>query len=519
MAGYLPLTGGTLTGFLTGTSAELWTNINAHDYGPALTLHGSIYTSEANLLLRSSTGYGNFLGFSDQSKSAGLQRWNFGVENDTLQIQANSASDGIGGTLVFKLSRNGNLTIPGTLTASSLSGNSATATQLATPRTISTTGDGAWSTSFDGSANVTGKLTLATVNSNVGSFGSGYQVPYITVNAKGQVTAVANYNISISHSQINDWSTATSSFLTANQSISLKGAVTGSGTTSIATSFDNTHLAGIDQELTTTSSPTFGSASLGTWVGGNSYSWTGFTGYNSTTWSGFMQNSVETLIGALSGGSVSLAVAQTRLLTISGSLVSTTLPLTVAGLITANGGISGNLTGHASLDIPLTGSSAITGALIPNGSTYTLGNSSNRWQVFGNVVSASAGFEGNLAGNVTGNVTGSASLNLLLAGGDLSGHLGLKYTQVTGSSSYAVSHSDCGTIIFQNNTYGVNITLGTNNNVGDWIISCSNGGINISGVSAKYKGVTYTNSASLASVTANVGVLKCLWDGTYWWIG
>jgi len=91
------------------------------------------------------------------------------------------------------------------------------------------------------------------------------------------------------------------------------------------------------------------------WVGGNNYSWTGFTGCNSTTWSGYMQSSIETLIGALSGGSISLAVAQTRVLTISGSLVSTTLPLTVAGVITASGGITGTLTGHASLDIPLAG--------------------------------------------------------------------------------------------------------------------------------------------------------------------
>lgn len=138
-----------------------------------------------------------------------------------------------------------------------INANAATASKLAAARTIAMSGDGTWSTSFDGSANATGALTLATVNSNVGSFGSGYQVPYITVNAKGQVTAVANYNITIPHTQISDWSTATSSFLTASQAISLKGAVTGSGTTSIATSFANTHLAGINQDLSTASSPTF----------------------------------------------------------------------------------------------------------------------------------------------------------------------------------------------------------------------------------------------------------------------
>lgn len=45
--------------------------------------------------------------------------------------------------------------------------------------------------------------------------------------------------------------------------ISLTGAVAGSGTTSIATTFANAHLAGINQDLTTTSLPTFSQITLG----------------------------------------------------------------------------------------------------------------------------------------------------------------------------------------------------------------------------------------------------------------
>ena len=83
----------------------------------------------------------------------------------------------------------------GTITAA-LSGNATTATTLATGRTIGMTGDVSWtSASFNGSANVTGTSTLATVNSNVGSFGSSTAVPVITVNAKGLVTAVSTSNI------------------------------------------------------------------------------------------------------------------------------------------------------------------------------------------------------------------------------------------------------------------------------------------------------------------------------------
>jgi hypothetical protein len=69
------------------------------------------------------------------------------------------------------------------------------ALKLTTPRTIEATGDATYSASFDGSANVSAAITLATVNSNAGSFGSASSIPAITVNAKGQVTAVSTNSI------------------------------------------------------------------------------------------------------------------------------------------------------------------------------------------------------------------------------------------------------------------------------------------------------------------------------------
>ena len=63
------------------------------------------------------------------------------------------------------------------------------AATLTTGRTISITGDLAYtSTSFDGSANVTAAGTLATVNTNVGSFTN----TSLTVNAKGLITAASS---------------------------------------------------------------------------------------------------------------------------------------------------------------------------------------------------------------------------------------------------------------------------------------------------------------------------------------
>lgn len=73
----------------------------------------------------------------------------------------------------------------------SINGNAATATALATGRTISITGDISYtSPSFDGSGNVTAAATLPTVNSNVGTYTK------VTINAKGLATAGATASLS-----------------------------------------------------------------------------------------------------------------------------------------------------------------------------------------------------------------------------------------------------------------------------------------------------------------------------------
>ena len=70
------------------------------------------------------------------------------------------------------------------------------AATLTTGRTIGITGDITYtSPSFNGSGNVTAAATLATVNSNVGSFGSATSIPVVTVNAKGLVTAVSTATV------------------------------------------------------------------------------------------------------------------------------------------------------------------------------------------------------------------------------------------------------------------------------------------------------------------------------------
>lgn len=98
--------------------------------------------------------------------------------------------EAIGGKGAF-VGLTGDQTIAGTKTFSntitgSISGNAGTSTKLATARDIAISGDLSWTVNFDGSSNVTAAGTLATVNSNVGTYTK------LTVNGKGLVTAASS---------------------------------------------------------------------------------------------------------------------------------------------------------------------------------------------------------------------------------------------------------------------------------------------------------------------------------------
>lgn len=111
------------------------------------------------------------------------------------------------------------VTIGGALNVTgAISGNASTATSLATSRDFSISGDiTAPSVSFDGTANVGLVSTLATVNSNVGSFGGASVVGTFTVNGKGLITAAADTSIAITSSQVTDFTTEVSAVVDARE--------------------------------------------------------------------------------------------------------------------------------------------------------------------------------------------------------------------------------------------------------------------------------------------------------------
>lgn len=185
-------------------------------------------------------------------------------ESGTLTLSASGATAGsYGPSAAATLAFGGSFNVPyvtvdakGRVTAikhfalklpaapTSVSGNAGTATRLQNTRTISATGDGTWSVSFNGSANASGEFTLAASGATAGSYGESaaktlsyggsFSIPYVTVDAKGRVTSVKSIALKMPSAQTDVTGNAeTASKLETPRTIAISGAVTGT-----ATSFD-----------------------------------------------------------------------------------------------------------------------------------------------------------------------------------------------------------------------------------------------------------------------------------------
>lgn len=103
--------------------------------------------------------------------------------------------------------------------AANLAGTASIADRWTSSRSISTSGDAIWSVSMDGSANASAGLTLATVNSNVGSGFNNF-----TVNAKGLVTAATTVGYLTSYTETDTLSTVTGRGATTSSAVSITNA-------------------------------------------------------------------------------------------------------------------------------------------------------------------------------------------------------------------------------------------------------------------------------------------------------
>ena len=103
-----------------------------------------------------------------------------------------------------------------------ISGNAAAADALTSPVTFNISGDTTApnQTFINAGDTVSLVTTLATVNSDVGTYGTASSIPAITVNAKGLVTAVSVNAISVAAGDVAGFNAAVSAYLTGSSGIS-----------------------------------------------------------------------------------------------------------------------------------------------------------------------------------------------------------------------------------------------------------------------------------------------------------
>ncbi len=129
-----------------------------------------------------------------------------------IQTQLNAKG---AGTVTSVTSANGDATVANTTTTPVIT--IVAAPKWTTGRTLAITGDLAYtSPSLDGTGNVTAAGTLATVNSNVGSFGSATAAAIFTVNAKGLITAASSATITPAVGSITGLGTGVATALAVN---------------------------------------------------------------------------------------------------------------------------------------------------------------------------------------------------------------------------------------------------------------------------------------------------------------
>ena len=312
-----------------------------------------------------------YIGMGTETLGNAASHVKIGGEYYTAQIDAAASANNVS-TLV-KRDVNGNFSA-GTITAT-LNGNANTATALANARSIAISGDATGTASFNGTADISISTTLATVNANVGSFGSSTAIPVITVDAKGRITGVSTASISTALSIAG--TSGTDTVTLGSDTLTFEG---GTGVTTTVT--NNKVSFAIGQAVSTTSDVTF----------------------NSVTVNGTLNSDDITASNISIAGNASI----TGNLTVLGTV--TTVNSTTVAIGDKNIQLSKDATTAAQAD---GGGITVTGPTIA--ATITYGSSDDSWN-FNKKINASSGIVGALTGNADTATKLATARNLSLTG-------------------------------------------------------------------------------------------------------
>jgi hypothetical protein len=131
-----------------------------------------------------------FTGLFRDASDAGKFKFFTGLVSEPTNVVNTTGTGYTVGTLVANFEGN-------------LAGTANAANALTTARTISATGDAAWSVSFDGSTNATAALTLANTGVTATTYGTTTAVPTIAIDSKGRITSASNTNIAFPVTTVN----------------------------------------------------------------------------------------------------------------------------------------------------------------------------------------------------------------------------------------------------------------------------------------------------------------------------
>lgn len=189
VAAKLPLAGGAITGDLSvaGVTTVATLKVSGEIQNTAINYHRSVQGSYGTLWRNDGTNLWLLLTAANDQYGTynSLRPFRVGLADGKVEVGTDfRASANL--AVVGNATVGGTLAVTGALTATGgVAGNASSATKLATSRTLAATGDVTGSGAFDGTANLSISMTLASTGVTAGTYGS------VQVDAKGRVVAAS----------------------------------------------------------------------------------------------------------------------------------------------------------------------------------------------------------------------------------------------------------------------------------------------------------------------------------------